>query len=127
MLLPTSLRVDLGGCKGYVSKALGAEENVRTRVVRSVGQPTLDEVDSEVEQLLEVVARVGDLVRLKSEPSNGLEDLVKVDLLFGLGVRIVEAEVAVPAMILGVAKVDGDRLRMSDLVESTSAARAQIL
>lgn len=99
----------------FLAHSCARRKKVRTRVIRSVGQPALDEVDGEVEELLEVVARVGDLVRLIAKPADSLKDFVEVDLLLGLGVRVVEAEVAVASMILGVAKVDGDGLRMTDL------------
>lgn len=62
-----------------------------------------------------MVARVGDLVGLVSEPADVLQDLVKVDLLLGLGVGIVVAKIAVAEVVLGIAKVDGDGLRMPDL------------
>lgn len=100
------------------SDARGGEE--LTRVVRSVSQSTLDEVHREVVELLEVVTRVRDLVRFKPEPSNGLEDLVKVDLLLCLRVRVVVAEVAVSTVVLGVAKVDSDRFRVSNLLSIIS-------
>jgi hypothetical protein len=87
----------------------------RTAVVARVRQALLDEQASEVVQLLEVVARVRDLVRLVAEPPHVLENLVEVDLLFRFGVRVVVAEVAVALVELGVAKVDRNRLRVADL------------
>lgn len=62
------------------------------------------------------------LVRLVAKPSNGFENLVKVDLLLGFGVRVVVAEIAVTLVVLGVTKVDGDSLRVTNLAPRTSAA-----
>jgi hypothetical protein len=53
---------------------------------------------------------VGDLVRLVTEPTDVLEDLVEVDLLLSLRVGVVIAEVAVALVVLGVTEVDGDGL-----------------
>lgn len=91
----------------------------RTAVIACVSQALLDQQASEVVKFLEVVARVGDLVRLVAEPADVLENLVEVNLLFRFGVRVVVAEVAVAFVKLGVAEVDRDGLRVTDLREGT--------
>lgn len=63
---------------------------------------------------------MGDLVRLVPEPAYVLEDLVEIDLLLGLGVGIVVAEVAVTLVVLGVPKVDRNCLRVANLPRGRS-------
>ena len=77
-----------------------------------------DEVDREFIQLVEVIARVGDLPRLKAQPPHGLQDALKVLRLLRLGVRVVEPQVRLAAVERRVAKVDKDRLRVADVEEA---------
>jgi hypothetical protein len=74
-----------------------------------------------------MVTRVRDLVRLESKPSHGLENLVKVDLLLCLRVRVVVAEVAVSTVVLGVTKVDGNCFGVSNLSSIVSADSSMTL
>jgi len=51
----------------------------------------------------------------EAEPVHGFDDRVNVLLLFLLGVRVVEAQVAAPAVFRGEAEVQADRLRVADV------------
>jgi len=115
--------VSVGTARSVRLREKEREREGRTRVVARVGKALLDEEDGEVVQLGKVVARVRDLVRLVAEPAHVLEDLVEVDLLLGLGVGVVVAQVAVALVVLGEPKVDGDRLRVPDL--RTASGKSQ--
>ena len=80
-----------------------------------VGQSLLDKELGELVQMIEVVRRVGDLVRLEAQPVNSLSDRSKVLFLFGFGVGIVVSQVANTIMELGIAKVDGNGLAVTNM------------
>lgn len=84
-------------------------------LVADKGTSALNELLSKVVQLLEVVRRVGDLVGLETQPLNGLSNGSEEPLLLSLGVGVVESQVALSVVELGVAKVDGDGLGVSDM------------
>ena len=91
--------------------------------VADVGLVEANQLFGEVVQLLEVVGRVGDLVRGEAEPAHGVFDGGEVDFLLGLGVGVVESEVAVAAVVLGEAEVDGDGLGVADVEETVRLGR----
>ena len=107
-----AIALHVGGC--VVSRSL---LHRRTRAVADVGLVALDELDRERVELIEVVGRVGDPEGLEAEPADDLEDRVEVDLLFGFWIRVVVAQVAMPAVGAREAKVDGDRFRVADVEE----------
>ena len=86
-----------------------------TSIIRGVCQPFLDQNHRQLVQFTEMIARMRNLVRLESEPTNRLENLIEVDLLFGFWVRIVETKVAISSVIFSESEIDRDRFRMTDL------------
>ncbi len=76
-LRASTLLLDLFGCR-----------------VVDVSLSALDELDSKLIKLLEVVARVGDLERLETKPSNGLKNTREVLLFLGFRVGVIVTEVA---------------------------------
>ncbi|KAI3476291.1 hypothetical protein L1887_62128 [Cichorium endivia] len=107
--------------RGLAGAALGTATlllDLFWRRVVDVGLSALDELDGELVEPLEVVARVGDLEGFEAEPTDGFEDAGKVLFLLGFGVGVVVAEVAEAAVVTGKAKVDGDGLAVTDVEES---------
>ena len=81
-----------------------------------VGQSLVDQQFGPVVELLEVVARVERLAfDRKPEPGEIGDDAVDVARVLGVGVRVVEAQVADTAELLGDPEVDGDRLGVPDV------------
>ena len=86
------------------------------RQVVDIGEAALDEVDGPRVELLEVVRRVEQVVApVEAQPPDVRLDRVQVLLLLLDRVRVVEAEVAVAAELLGQAEVEADRLGMADV------------
>src|SRR5215203_3157052 len=84
--------------------------------VVDVGLAGLDQVDGPVVELMEVVRRVVEMLApVEAEPADVLLDGVDVLLLFLDRVRVVEAQVAAPAELLGDPEVERDRLGMADV------------
>ncbi len=81
-----------------------------------VGEPLGDEEFGPVVELLEVVARVERLPldRIAEPPEVG-DDAVDVTRVLGVGIGVVETQVADAAELLGDAEVDGDRLGVPDV------------
>ena len=80
-----------------------------------VGEPLLHEVDGPIVELLEVVGGEADGVGVEAEPADVALDRFHELEVLGLGVRVVEAEVAAPAEPLGEAEVDADGLAVSEV------------
>ena len=75
-----------------------------------------DELLGPLIELLEIVGRVIEvLAPVEAEPADVALDLVDVLLRFLDRVRVVEAEIAVPAELLRDAEVDADRLGVADV------------
>ena len=74
-----------------------------------------DQVLGPLVQGREVVGRMQHARRLVAEPLDVGHDRVDVLDLLGVGVGVVEAQVAQPAEVLCDAEVDGDRLRVADV------------
>ena len=76
----------------------------------------LDQVDGPLVELLEVVGgEVEVLAPVEAQPADVGLDRVDVLLLFLDRVGVVEAQVAVPAELLGDAEVEADRLGVADV------------
>lgn len=86
-----------------------------TRAVAHVCAVLLDELLGQLVQLVEVVAAVGDLPRLKAQPLDDIQDTCEILLLLLLWVRIIIAQVALALVVLREAKVDRDRFAVSDV------------
>ena len=65
--------------------------------------------------MLEIVGCVNDVVRLKAEPADVLDNAVDIILIFRLRVCVVEAQLGRTVKVLGDAKVQTDRLRVPDM------------
>jgi hypothetical protein len=74
-----------------------------------------NELDRPVVQLLEVIRSVEQAVPFEAEPSDIGHDGVDVFLALFAGVRVVESQVAFPAIALGETKVEADALGVSDM------------
>lgn len=97
-----------------------------------VSPATLNHLDSILVQLLEVVARVRNLPRLKPKPANALKNGREVTTLFGLGVSIVipmlisivqarfpnhSPKIAPASVVLCVAEINHDSLDVANVQE----------
>ena len=96
-----------------VAAALGAD-GLEILVV-DVGLAVVDEEFGPFVQLLEVVARVDDLVGLVAEPVEVGEDAFDEGGVLGVGVRVVEAEHARAAELACELEVEVDRLGVTDV------------
>ncbi len=86
------------------------------REVIDVRLARFDQRDGPLVQLLEVVRGEEQvLAPVVAEPAHVGLDGVDVLLLFLLGVRVVEAQVAAAAELLGNAEVEADRLGVADV------------
>ena len=99
----------------------------------------LCQLHGKVVQFLEVVARIGDLPRFETEPSDHLQDRVKVDALFRSWIGIVEPvrdseqtltissknspKITTSVVVLRVTKVDRDGFGMADMQVSVGFGR----
>ena len=99
----------------------------------------LRQLHGKVIQFLEVIARIGDLPGFEPEPSNHLQDRVKVDTLFRSWVGIVEPmresdqtvrvsvknspKITASVVIFRVTKVDRDGFGMADMQVSVGFGR----
>jgi hypothetical protein len=117
--LLTPIYADLGPCfpqsitsASKRSRLLG---KVRTAAMAHIGFVPLDKLHGERVQLVEVIARVGNLPRFVPQPPDHLKDTLKVSLLLRLRIRIVVSQVSFPTMMSRVPKVDKDRLGMPDV------------
>lgn len=72
-----------------------------------------DELHGELVELLKVVAGIGNLPRFKPEPSDTLEDGLKEAAFFRFRVGVVESEIAVAAVVLGVSEINHDRFHVA--------------
>ena len=73
------------------------------------------ELDSKIIQFIKVIARVSDLPRLVAQPAHYLQQALKVDSLLRLGVRVIVPQIALPAIVGSVPKVDEDSLGVPDV------------
>jgi len=80
-----------------------------------VGESELDQLLGPQIELFEVVAGVEQPVPLEAEPADIVLNRLDVFGLFGGRVRIVEPQIALAAELLGDAKVQADRLGVSDV------------
>ena len=93
-------------------------------LVVDVGLAAFDEVDGPVVELLEVVGRVVEvLAPVEAEPAHVGLDGVDVLLLLLGRVRVVEAEVAAAAELLGDAEVEADGLGVADVEVAVGLGR----
>ena len=96
---------------------------VRGEVV-DVGLARLDQQDRPLVELLEVVGGVVEvLAPVEAEPAHVLLDGVDVLLLFLGGVRVVEAQVAAAAELLGDPEVQADRLGVAEVEVAVGLGR----
>ena len=83
--------------------------------IADVGLALLDEQHGPVVELLEIIGGVEQAVPLEAEPLHVLHDRIDVLGLFLGGVGVVEAQVALAAVLEGGAEVEADRLGMADV------------
>lgn len=74
-----------------------------------------DEFDSQIKQLVEIVARIRDLPGLVPKPSNDLEDALHVSNILRLRVGIVEPKVAFTLVMSCIAEIHEDCFRVADV------------
>ena len=92
--------------------------------VVDVGVALLDYLDGEVVQLLVVVRGVVlAVLPVVAEPGYILLDRLDVGHVLLLGIRVVEAEVALPAELLGYAEVDAEGLGVADVEPAVGLGR----
>ena len=106
----------LGGCTfllGYLLSGL----------LVHIGFALFDEADSEVVELLEIVACVIDIAPLKAQPLDILHDRVHILYIFLHGVGVVEAEVANAVVLLCDTEVHADGFGMSDMQVAVGLGR----
>ena len=85
------------------------------RLLIDIGVAVADHPQGEVPEALEIVARVVDVAPLEAEPTDVLEDVLHILVVFLAGVGIVEAEVAHAIVVLGHAEVHTDSLGMANM------------
>ena len=85
------------------------------RLAVDIGQAEFNQLLGPEVKLFEVVAGVVQSVPLEAEPADIVLDRLDVLGLFGGRVRVIEAEVALPAEFFRQPKVQADRLRMPDV------------
>jgi hypothetical protein len=75
----------------------------------------LDEFHSEFVQLVEVIARIGDLPRFISQPSHHLQNTLEISCLLFLWIGIIVSEVAFAVMVSRITEVDKDGLGVTNV------------
>ena len=94
------------------------------RQVAHVGGALLDQAPGELVQILEVVRGVEEpVLPVEAEPADVLQHGVDELDVLGDGVGIVEAQVALAAVLLRQAEVDADRLGVADVEEAVRLRR----
>ena len=83
--------------------------------VVDVGLAGLDELESPLVELGEVVGGVAEAVPVEAEPADVFLNGIDVLLLFFFGVGVVEAQVGFAAELVGEAEVDADGLGVADV------------
>ena len=73
-----------------------------------IGLISSNQVHCQLVQLLEVIARIGDLPRLESKPSNDLQYTLEILGFLGLWGRIVISQITMTSVVCSIAKVDKD-------------------
>mmetsp|Transcript_1116 Transcript_1116/g.2676 ORF Transcript_1116/g.2676 Transcript_1116/m.2676 type:complete len:504 (+) Transcript_1116:908-2419(+) len=86
-----------------------------TRTRAHVAVPVSNQLTGELVKFVEVVRRVGDLVRLETHPFDILDDVIDILLLFGGRVGIIETKIAQTIHASRVAKVEVHRLGVADV------------
>ena len=106
---PRAVPAGLGQGAAVLANFLGTE-------LVDVGLAGLDQPDRAIIKVLEVVRRMKEpVLPVEPEPANvGLDRVDEVLLLFQR-IRVVEAQVAAPAELLGDAEIQADRHRMPDM------------
>ena len=77
-----------------------------------------DQLNGQFVQLVEVVARVGDLPRLVSQPPHGLQDAPEVSAFLSLRVRVIVAQITMATVVSSVTEVDKNGLGVTDVKEA---------
>ncbi len=83
--------------------------------VVDVGLAGLDELESPLVELAEVVGGVAEALPVEAEPADVLLDGIDVLLLFLLGIGVVEAQVGLAAELIGQAEIEADGLGVADV------------
>jgi hypothetical protein len=99
----------------------GADGLLALRV--DVRQAALDEGGGQPVQLLEVVARVAQLVPPVPEPGDVVLDRLDVLGILGGRVRVVHAQVDAPAVVAGQAEIERDGLGVPDVEVAVGLGR----
>ena len=79
-----------------------------TRTMTNICLVSFNQLNGVLIQLVEIVARVGDLPWLIAKPSNDFDDACKISCLLFFGVGVVEAKVCSSAMMCGITKTHKD-------------------
>lgn len=66
-------------------------------------------------QLIEIVARVGDLPWFKTKPSNDFNDTCEISCFLLLGIGVVEAKVCSPTVMCSITKIHKDSLAVTNV------------
>ena len=91
--------------------------------VIDVGFAVLDELESPLVELAEVVGGVAELVPIEAEPVDVFLDGVDVLLLFFFGIGVVEAEIGFAAELVGETEVKADGLGVADVKVAVGLGR----
>ncbi len=93
------------------------------RLVVHVGQALADQLHGPLVELVEVVRRIALLRPLEAEPADVALDRIHVLHILLHGVRVVETEVALAAVLLRQAEVDADALGVADVQVAVGLGR----
>ena len=91
--------------------------------VVDVGFARLNELQSPLVELAEVVGGVAEALPLEAEPAHVGHDGVDVLLLFLFGIGVVEAQVGFAAELVGETEVDADGLGVADVQVAVGLGR----
>lgn len=95
----------------------------RTCAMTYVRSISLDELDRQIVQFLEIVARVCDLVRFVPKPSHSLQNTLEINRLLGLGIRIIITEITLSVMMRRIPEINKDSLGVADMQKSVRFRR----
>ena len=89
-----------------------------TSTVANVCPISFDQLDSQLVQLVKVIAGICDLPWLESKPSDCLENTLKVTPFFRLWIGIVVSKITLAAVVCSISEINKDRFGVSDVKEA---------
>ena len=92
-----------------------AQSDFLLGLVVHIGKAFLDELDGPEVELVEIIAGIKDIGPLEPQPAYVLLDGVYIFGVFLHGIGVVETQVGLAAILLGKAKIETDRLGMTDV------------